>query len=181
MTPTSLAFPALRLSTLIMICEALTPGTAPADRSQPSPYPAVLLGAAVVAASRVSCMLVGSGALWMRGEAIAVHDADLVIEPGEQNLGRLHAALASVATQPRLLPAAWRLPSLDIATVAPHTGELTVYLSEGGSTGGACASPPPRFQWPESACWSLARPTRGTSGGASRGERCGRAERARRG
>lgn len=131
MTPTSLAFPALRLSTLIMICEALTPGTAPADRSQPSPYPAVLLGAAVVAASRVSCMLVGSGALWMRGEAIAVHDADLVIEPGEQNLGRLHAALASVATQPRLLPAAWRLSSLDIATVATSYGRIDCLLERG--------------------------------------------------
>lgn len=99
-------------------------------RSAPSHLP-VLLSAAVAAASGVSCLLVGSGALWLRGEPIAVHDADLVIEPGEENLRRLHAVLTELATRPGLLPAAWRLSSLNTATVATSYGKIDCLLERG--------------------------------------------------
>jgi hypothetical protein len=93
--------------------------------------PPVLLGAAVMAASGVSCLLVGSGALWLRGEPIAVRDADLVIEPGEPNLRRLRAALTELATRPGLVPAGWRLSALDIATVATSYGKIDCLLERG--------------------------------------------------
>jgi hypothetical protein len=91
----------------------------------------VLWGAAVVAASGVSCLLVGSGALWLRGEPVAVHDADLVIEPGEQNLLRLHAVLRRVATRPGSLPATWRMAALNVATVATSYGMMDCLLERG--------------------------------------------------
>lgn len=79
----------------------------------------------------MSCLLVGSGALWLRGEPIAVHDADLVIEPGEANLRRLRAVLGEVATRPRSLPATWRLPSLSVASVATSYGKIDCLLERG--------------------------------------------------
>jgi hypothetical protein len=93
--------------------------------------PQVLLGAAVLTASRVSCLLVGSGALWLRGEPIAVHDADVVIEPGEQNVRWLHTALTQLATRPALLPAAWRMSAMDIATVPTSFGPIDLLLERG--------------------------------------------------
>lgn len=91
----------------------------------------VLLGAAVVAASGVSCLLVGSGALWLRGEPLAVRDADLVIEPGERNLKRLHTVLAGLATRPRLVPPVWRMASLNVATVLTSYGKIDCLLERG--------------------------------------------------
>lgn len=95
------------------------------------PYPPVLAGAAVLAESGLSCLLVGSGALWLHGEAILVHDADLVIEPGERNLRLLRSALAEVATRPALLPAPWRMSVLDTATVATSYGKIDCLLERG--------------------------------------------------
>ena len=46
-------------------------------------FPAVVLAAAVLAAEQVSGVLVGSAALWLRGEPVSVGDVDVVIEPGE--------------------------------------------------------------------------------------------------
>jgi hypothetical protein len=46
-------------------------------------FPSGVLAAAVLAAEGVSSLLVGSAALWLRGEVIDVGDADVVIEPGE--------------------------------------------------------------------------------------------------
>ena len=57
-------------------------------------YPAGVLAAAVLATTGVSFVLVGSAALWLRGESIRVGDADVVIEPDEQNIQRARAALA---------------------------------------------------------------------------------------
>jgi len=91
----------------------------------------VLWGAAIVAASGTSCLLVGSGALWLRGEPVVVHDADLVIEPGEPNLRRLRAVLESMATRPGSLPAMWRMASMDVATVATSYGKIDCLLERG--------------------------------------------------
>lgn len=49
-------------------------------------YPVPVLAAAVLAAEGVSFLLVGSAALWLHGQPIPVADADVVIEPGGQNL-----------------------------------------------------------------------------------------------
>jgi hypothetical protein len=94
-------------------------------------HPPVLLSAAVVSASGVSCLLVGSGALRLRGEPITVHDADLVIEPGEPNLRRLRAVLTELAVRPRLLPAEWRLSALDMVTVPTSYGTIDCLLERG--------------------------------------------------
>ena len=58
--------------------------------------PTVLLLAGILAAEGVSFVLVGSGALLLRGEPIAVGDVDVVIEPESTNIGRLVAALGQV-------------------------------------------------------------------------------------
>ncbi len=91
----------------------------------------MLLPAAVLAAGGVSVILVGSGALWLHGEAIAVHDADVVVEPGEQNLRLLHDALRRLAVRPRDVPTAWRLAELDIVNIRTSYGMLDCMLERG--------------------------------------------------
>jgi hypothetical protein len=60
-------------------------GSAPSaedgTNGDPAGYPAGVLAAAVLATTGVSFVLVGSAALWLRGEPIPVGDADVVIEP----------------------------------------------------------------------------------------------------
>jgi hypothetical protein len=63
-------------------------------------FPSAVLGAAVLAAEKVSFVLVGSAALWLRGEIAGVGDADAVIEPGDRNIHRLRGALAGIAVGP---------------------------------------------------------------------------------
>jgi len=65
-----------------------------------SGFPVVVLAAAVLAAEQVSGVLVGSAALWLRAELVSVGDVDVVIEPGEANLRRLHEALSDLAVRP---------------------------------------------------------------------------------
>jgi hypothetical protein len=67
--------------------------------------PVVALAAAVLAAERVSFVLVGSAALWLRGEPVTVGDVDVVIEPGDANLRRLGEALAGLAVGRGEVPA----------------------------------------------------------------------------
>jgi AraC-like DNA-binding protein len=71
-------------------------GSAPSaedgTNGDPAGYPAGVLAAAVLATTGVSFVLVGSAALWLRGEPIPVGDADVVTEPGEQNMRRARAA-----------------------------------------------------------------------------------------
>src|ERR1700730_14863921 len=52
-------------------------------------YPVPVLAAAVLAAEHVSFLLVGSAALWLHGEQIAVGDADVGVVPGGPNSPRL--------------------------------------------------------------------------------------------
>lgn len=63
-------------------------------------FPSAVLAAAVVAAEKVSFLLVGSAALWLRSEITTVADADAVIEPGEPSIHRLREALAGIAIVP---------------------------------------------------------------------------------
>ena len=70
-----------------------------------SGLPVVVLAAAVLAAEQVSFVLVGSGALWLRGEQVTVGDVDVVIEPGEANLRRLRDALSALAIRSGEVPA----------------------------------------------------------------------------
>jgi hypothetical protein len=91
-------------------------------------YPPVLLAAGVLAAGDVASVLVGSAALWLRGESIPVGDHDLVIEPDEQNLRRLHVALARMALRPGSIPLVssfQRLALLTVITSADHSPSCT--------------------------------------------------------
>jgi hypothetical protein len=96
-----------------------------------SEFPAVILAAAVLAAERVSSVLVGSAALWLRGEPISVGDVDLVIEPAEANLRRLHEALVGLAVRPTAVPAVHRLREISIATVFSSYGRVDCMLEQG--------------------------------------------------
>ena len=93
--------------------------------------PVVVLVAAVLAAEQVSFVLVGSAALWLRGEQVAVGDVDVVIEPGEANLRLLHEALAGLAVRPGEVPAVHRLRDLSIATVLSSYGRVDCLLERG--------------------------------------------------
>lgn len=96
-----------------------------------SGFPVGVLAAAVLAAERVSFVLVGSAALWLRGEQIAVGDADVVIEPGEANLRRLHEAMAAMAVRPGEVPPVHRLRDLSVATSVTSYGRVDCLLERG--------------------------------------------------
>jgi hypothetical protein len=96
-----------------------------------SEFPVSVLAAAVLAAERVSFVLVGSAALWLRGEQIAVGDADVVIEPGEPNLRRLHEAMAALAIRPETVPAVHRLRDLSVAMAFTSYGRVDCLLERG--------------------------------------------------
>lgn len=94
-------------------------------------YPVPVLAAAVLAAEGVSFLLVGSAALWLHGEPIAVGDADVVIEPGEQNLHRLSGVLARMALRPQAVPPARDFPLLHVAGVTTSYGRIDCLLERG--------------------------------------------------
>jgi hypothetical protein len=93
--------------------------------------PVVVFAAAILAAEGVSFILVGSAALWLRGEAVTVGDTDVVIEPGEVNLDRLHDCLKAIAVHPGALPSPRRLAMQSIVPVQTSFGKLDLLL-EGG-------------------------------------------------
>jgi hypothetical protein len=93
--------------------------------------PPILLLAAVLAAQRVSFVLVGSAALWLRGEDVPVADVDAVPEPGAANLVQLHAALTTLAVRDRLVPRPGSLSVLDMVTVPTSYGKLDCLLERG--------------------------------------------------
>jgi hypothetical protein len=104
----------------------------PATGSWPTgSYPVPVLAAAVLAAQGVSFLLAGSAALWLHGEPIAVGDADVVIEPGEQNLRRLGEALAGMALRARAVPPVRDFPLLDVAGVTTSYGRIDCLLERG--------------------------------------------------
>lgn len=102
-----------------------------AGHAPPRRYPTVLLAAGVLVAEDVSYVLVGSAALWLRGESIHVSDLDLVIEPAEQNLRRLHAALARMAPRPRSIPLLPSFVRLPLITVITSYGTIDCLLERG--------------------------------------------------
>ncbi len=93
--------------------------------------PVSVLAAAVLAAENVPFVLVGSAALWLRGEHVTVGDADVVIEPGEASLRRAHEALAQLAIRPRTVPTVHRLRDLSVATVVTSYGRVDCLLERG--------------------------------------------------
>jgi hypothetical protein len=94
-------------------------------------YPVPVLAAAVLSAEGVSFLLVGSAALWLHGESIAVGDADAVIEPGEPNLDRLGEVLARIAIRPRMVPRVRDFPLLHLVSVATCYGKVDCLLERG--------------------------------------------------
>jgi hypothetical protein len=104
----------------------------PAGPARPAgAYPPPVLAAAVLAAEDVSFLLVGSAALWLHGEPVTVADADVVIEPGEQNLRRLGEALARLALRPREIPRVRDFPLLHLAGVTTPYGRIDCLLERG--------------------------------------------------
>jgi hypothetical protein len=96
-----------------------------------SGFPVVVLAAAVLAAERVSGVLVGSAALWLRGEPVSVGDVDVVVEPEEANLRRLREALCGLAVRPEAVPALHRLREISVATVFSSYGRVDCMLERG--------------------------------------------------
>jgi len=96
-----------------------------------SGLPVVVLAAAVLAAEQVSFVLVGSGALWLRGEQVTVGDVDVVIEPGEANLRRLRDALSALAIRSGEVPAVHRLRDLSVTSVVTSYGRVDCLLERG--------------------------------------------------
>ena len=94
-------------------------------------FPVVVLAAAVLAAEQVSGVLVGSAALWLRGELVSVGDVDVVIEPHEANLRRLHEALCGLAVRAETVPAVHRLREVSVATVFSSYGRVDCLLERG--------------------------------------------------
>lgn len=103
----------------------------PPRPAAPRKFPLPVLAAAVLAAEGVSFLLVGSAALWLHGEPVTVADADLVVEPAEQNLRRLSEALAQLAVRPRALPRVRDLPLLDLVSVTTSFGQVDCLLERG--------------------------------------------------
>jgi hypothetical protein len=101
------------------------------DQPGAADFPVGVFAAAILAAEGVSFILVGSAALWLRGEALTVGDTDVVIEPGEANLDRLHDSLKTLATHPGALPSPRRLALRSIVPVQTSFGKLDLLL-EGG-------------------------------------------------
>ena len=92
-------------------------------------FPSAVLGAAVLAAEEVSFVLVGSAALWLRGEIDGVADADVVIEPGERNIRRLRGALAGIAVGP--VPSAGSLSGGSVVPVMTAYGKVDCLVERG--------------------------------------------------
>jgi hypothetical protein len=90
-----------------------------------------VLAAAVLAAEGVSFLLVGSAALWLHGQPIPVADADVVIEPGGQNLRRLGEALAQLALRHRAIPRVRDFPLLHLVSVTTSYGRVDCLLERG--------------------------------------------------
>jgi hypothetical protein len=97
-------------------------------------FPSAVLGAAVLAAEEVSFVLVGSAALWLRGEIAGVADADAVIEPGERNIHRLRGALARIAIGP--VPSVGSLSGGSMVPVVTAYGKVDCLLERGRSDWG---------------------------------------------
>ena len=93
--------------------------------------PTVLLLAAVLAAHGVSFVLVGSGALWLRGEDLPVGDIDAAIEPEGPNLCRLHKALTALSVERVPVPAPSAMAGLDVVSVPSSYGRLDSLLERG--------------------------------------------------
>jgi hypothetical protein len=92
-------------------------------------FPSAVLAAAVLAAEGVSFLLVGSAALWLRGEVVSVADADAVIEPGERNIQRLQGALAGIAIGP--VPPAGSLSCGSVVPVVTAYGKVDCLIERG--------------------------------------------------
>ena len=76
-------------------------------------------------------MLVGSAALWLRAEQVSVGDADVVVEPGEASLRRLHEVMTVLAIRPQTVPAVHRLRDLSVATIVTCYGRVDCLLERG--------------------------------------------------
>jgi hypothetical protein len=92
-------------------------------------FPSPVLAAAVLAAEEVSFLLVGSAALWLRGEIASAADADVVIEPGERNIQRLRGALGCIAIGP--VPSVNGFSCRSVAPVATAYGTVDCLLERG--------------------------------------------------
>lgn len=95
-----------------------------------SDLPSLLL-AAILASKRCGFLIVGSAGLRATGATdIVVHDLDIVIEPSEDNLGRLHDALTRLAID-RPAPSVIELREQQICRRETPYGWLDCMLERG--------------------------------------------------
>jgi hypothetical protein len=91
----------------------------------------VALPAAVLGADGVNFVVVGSLALRLHGEEVAVHDLDLVPAPGLANLQRLSTSMRGLAMRPSDVPSARHLAAFDTASVVTGWGPVDLLLQRG--------------------------------------------------
>jgi hypothetical protein len=101
------------------------------SRARVGAVPTVVLLAAVLAAHGVSFVLVGSGALRLRGEDLPVADIDAAIEPDASNLCRLHKALTVLSVLRGPVPTPSAMGGLDVVSVLSSFGKLDSLLERG--------------------------------------------------
>ena len=92
-------------------------------------FPSAVLAAAVLAVQEVSFLLVGSAALWLRGEMADIADADAVIEPGRSNIDCLRAALDGIAIGP--VPSVDNFCCRSVVPVVTAYGKVDCLLERG--------------------------------------------------
>lgn len=92
--------------------------------------PPILLLAAVLAAERVSYVLVGSAGLYLRGHRGPVGDIDAVPAPDRANLERLHDVLIDLAAGSRCPPVRL-LATADLVQVRTSYGMVDCLLARG--------------------------------------------------
>jgi len=76
-------------------------------------------------------VVVGSAALWLHEEPLAVHDLDIVLAPQHENFLVAVSALAVLGTSPADLPPLPMLQSAQLLSVATGYGGVDLMLERG--------------------------------------------------
>jgi hypothetical protein len=97
------------------------------------------IAAAVLHAEGVRFVVVGSTALWLLGEAIAVHDLDVVVEPSGRNLDGVVGALGVMGARRGEVPPRWALDTADVVSVTTGYGRVDLLVGQGRASFAALA------------------------------------------
>jgi hypothetical protein len=101
--------------------------------------PASVVAVAVLVAEGVVLLTVGSVALWLHGEAVGVHDLDVVVDPCRANLCLLREALGSLGARRVDVPSVRVLETVDLVGVVTGYGRVDLMLERGRADWGRLA------------------------------------------